>query len=55
MPVSLKKREEGGEEVSKKAIILAEYLPFGQPQGGNVLISSFLQPFTSGQGQNFSL
>ena len=28
---------------------------FGQPWGGDVLISSFLKPFTGGQGQGVSL
>ena len=46
-----------GEEVrksSKKAICLAKS-PRSATRGGDVLISSFLQPFTGGQGQNVSL
>ena len=46
MPGSFtEKRGKGGEERS-----LANISWNVQPQGGNVLISSFLQPFTGGQG-----
>ena len=40
---------------SKKAIRFANVPWNGQPRGGDVLISSFLQPFTGGQGPDVSL
>ena len=40
---------------SKKTIPLANIPWNGQPWGENVLISSFLQPFTGGQAQDTSM
>ena len=46
----IKQREAGGEEVKWRGL-----QDISQPLGGDVLISSLLQPFTGGQDQQVSL
>ena len=57
MPVSFtdSERERRWRSKVKRAISLANIPWNGQPPWGDVLVSSFLQPFTGGQGQTVSL